>query len=255
MGNQPSVRQEDHNMDSDNPWRKSANAPTSQRATTSSRDSTHTKPGPAQLAAIVELIQHIYFCANLPIPDETLLMRKAMHWAKQLADVPLCHLFAAYERAARNHTGQYPVNAYEIYQGWKELAGELVYRRRVPATRHLPGPPGIPLRESHTLLGVLAATAERLEGPARLPELLEAVRAVQDVNPDVEVEEIRQRANAAMEAGAQTLAAVVAALTRTADGAGAAVPDPPTGSELAGPAEGGSPHPLETAYPAAGGAG
>jgi hypothetical protein len=201
----------------------------------------------------VELIQHIYFCANLPIPDETLLMRKAMHWAKQLADVPLCHLFAAYERAARNHTGQYPVNAYEIYQGWKELAGELVYRRRVPATRHLPGPPGIPLRESRTLLGVLAATAERLEGHARLPALLAAARAVQTVYPDVDVDEIRQGANAAMAAGARTLATVVAALTRPADGAGGAVLDPPAGGDLVGPADGESPEPPETGYPAAAG--
>jgi hypothetical protein len=180
-----------------------------------------------------------------------MLMRKAMHWVADLSDVPLPHLRAAYEWAAHNHTGQYPVTVYEILRGWREVSGELAYRLRVPPTRHLPGPPGIPLSESRTLLGVLAATAERLEGHARLPALLEAARAVQAVYPDVEVEEIRQRANEAMEAGAQTLAAVVAALTHPADGARAAVLDPPAGGEWAGPAAGGFPHPPETAYPAA----
>ena len=234
-------------MDPDNPRRKSASTQTSPPATTSSSSSTPTTPRPAQVAAIVELIQHIHFCSNLPIPDETMLMRKAMHWVTDLRDVPLPHLRAAYEWAAHNHTGQYPVTVYEILHGWQEVVGELAYHRRVPATRHLSGAPGIPLSESHTLLGVLAATAERLEGHARLPALLEAVRAVQGVYPDVEVEEIRQRANAAIEAGAQTLAAVVAALTHPADGAGAAVLDPPAGGELAGPADSGSPDPPETA--------
>jgi hypothetical protein len=174
---------------------------------------------PERLADLMELLNYVYDLANWPRLDPATLVDKATEWGQLLTCVPSHRLRAAHDAAARAHTGSFPVNAYELLQGYEVVKADLL---RYGELRVETGFLGLPAPSPETsiigpLRGVLRTLAGSWGEHPTNAHLLQAATAIRRVAPGLTLDQIRgvlARAVLALRAtGAPvTLAAVVAAL-------------------------------------------
>ncbi len=207
------------------PARTAATAPPPPRSLRPSATEPDPDPTPDTIADMMDLIQHVYDLANWPIPDPASLMSKATEWARLLAPIPRHRLRGAHEAAAAAHQGSYPVNAYEILQGYETVKADLL---RYGEIRVELGNPALPAPTGQTsIIGPLRVTLKTLaaawgEHPTNTA-LLVAATSIRRAHPGLTLEQFRPllaRAAWGLRTATQkpTLAALVAALESEASG-------------------------------------
>ena len=76
------------------------------------------------LAESAELVRRTLSLSNQPSLTETELGQRAMDWQDAFEGIiPITRLMDAFNAALRQHKGSFPVNAFEIIDAWRQIAG------------------------------------------------------------------------------------------------------------------------------------